>query len=127
MKWVGPKLEPIVVTSDLKKDLILKRLNLFGMSLQNKRTLSLLIISYETGANYIEELRKHHYGLLVCDEAHRLKNPKTKVPPAPLAPPFGVSSSRVSPSARWARTGCCCAAFAPRGVSLSRAAPRLCC
>ena len=44
-----------------------------------KQRSSLLIISYESAHIYIEELLKHNFDLVVCDEAHRLKNQKTKV------------------------------------------------
>ena len=37
----------------------------------------LLIISYETAKLNVEQLMRCEYGLIVCDEAHRLKNPKT--------------------------------------------------
>ena len=35
-----------------------------------------LIVSYEMASKYIETIRKAEVGLLICDEAHRLKNSK---------------------------------------------------
>ena len=36
-------------------------------------------MSYETAAIHVDLLKTHKYGLIVCDEAHRLKNPRTKL------------------------------------------------
>ena len=75
-KWLGDKLKPTVVTSDMKKDKITSLLKSF----HNERQPGLLLISYETLLGNLELMRaKNPYGVIVCDEAHRLKNTETKV------------------------------------------------
>lgn len=74
-KWLGANLlRVITVTSDLGKDGIAKRLKTFKAIGR-----ALLVISYETAKNYISTMMEISYGILVCDEAHRLKNPKTEL------------------------------------------------
>ena len=79
-RWLPKMLEPVVLTSDAKKDLVQMRLQSF-LSASGRRSGkgALLIISYETASIHIETLRRGAFGLIVCDEAHRLKNPKTKL------------------------------------------------
>lgn len=48
---------------------------------------ALLIISYETASIHCDTLMKAPYELIVCDEAHKLKNPKTKACALSFAPP----------------------------------------
>lgn len=44
---------------------------------QGQKGNALLLISYETLQRNIDLMKKSKYGLLICDEAHRLKNPTT--------------------------------------------------
>ena len=75
-KWLGDKLKPTVVTSDMKKDKIASLLKSF----HNERAPGLLLISYETLLGHLALMKtKNPYGVIVCDEAHRLKNTETKV------------------------------------------------
>jgi DNA repair and recombination RAD54-like protein len=75
-KWLGDKIKPTVVTSDMKKDKISSLLKSF----QNERAPGLLLISYETLLGNLALMKaKNPYGVIVCDEAHRLKNTETKV------------------------------------------------
>ena len=76
-KWLEKRLQPTVVTSDLKKEDMKRRIA--GWKMNKRAALGLLIMSYESASLLIPELKTHSIGLLVCDEAHRLKNPATKV------------------------------------------------
>ena len=73
-KWLGDKIIPTVVTSDMKKEKIETRLRGF---IQSKNA-GLLLASYETLSGNLELMKKREIGVLVCDEAHRLKNVETK-------------------------------------------------
>jgi len=74
-KWtegLPRKLNLTVLTSDMKDDIEAKL-----MSFRALRTARLLILSYDTARLHVETLRTIPLGLLVCDEAHKLKNLKT--------------------------------------------------
>ena len=73
-KWLGDKLIPTVVMSDMKKEKIETRLRGFIQS----RNAGLLLASYETLSGNLELMKQREIGVLVCDEAHRLKNVETK-------------------------------------------------
>ena len=65
-KWLGDKIKPTVVTSDMKKDKISSLLKSF----QNERAPGLLLISYETLLGNLALMKaKNPYGVIVCDEA----------------------------------------------------------
>ena len=74
-KWLDGRLEPTVVTSDVKRETVERRLRAF----QARRHLALLLISYESMLSNAELMLRGEYGLVVCDEAHRLKNSETQV------------------------------------------------
>ncbi|XP_066913297.1 DNA repair and recombination protein RAD54B-like [Clytia hemisphaerica] len=68
-KWLGSeRLNPFVVSSTNRVDEFLLRPN-------NQ----VMIISYEMVTRCIEDIRKVAFDLLVCDEAHRLKNTNVKI------------------------------------------------
>ena len=74
-KWtegLPRKLNLTVLTSDMKDDIEAKL-----VSFRALRTARLLILSYDTARLHVETLRTIPLGLLVCDEAHKLKNLKT--------------------------------------------------
>jgi len=75
-KWLGgdlPKMQMLVVSSESSKATIESNLRGF----QSRRGGCLLILSYDTARIYRALLQPVHFGLLVCDEAHKLKNKKT--------------------------------------------------
>ena len=75
-KWcegLRHKMRPTVVTSDMKKEDIGSMLKVY----RDNRAAKLLLISYDTAKIFSELLQGTPIGLLVCDEAHKLKNPKT--------------------------------------------------
>uniref|UniRef100_A0A7S3APU5 DNA repair and recombination protein RAD54-like n=1 Tax=Haptolina ericina TaxID=156174 RepID=A0A7S3APU5_9EUKA len=66
-----------VIMSSMSSEKQTQQINSFQVAKAN----GLLILSYETLSRNIEHLKRkgpyQPYGLLVCDEAHRLKNPET--------------------------------------------------
>ena len=61
-KWLGDKLKPTVVTSDMKKDKIASLLKSF----HNERLPGLLLISYETLLGRLALMKaKNPYGVIV--------------------------------------------------------------
>lgn len=68
LKWLGrERLTPFVIDNIKKPDQFLKQLHK-----------SVMIISYERFVKYIEDIEKIQFQLIVCDEAHRLKNANIK-------------------------------------------------
>lgn len=70
--------------------------SLFSQEFINSPLYPIMIISYEMFLRSAEEVRNIKFGLVICDEAHRLKNttiktatvsPGTSFPPPPPPPP----------------------------------------
>ena len=71
VKWLGKtRCDPIVITKQGKEAKGLVEDFTHGSA----RVRPVMIISYEMTTKYIDVIRKADVGLLVCDEAHRLKN-----------------------------------------------------
>jgi DNA repair and recombination RAD54-like protein len=73
-KWVGDRIKPLALADTTREKAILD----IGTFL-NSRTYPVLIISYETFRIHAERFRGRNDAcdLLICDEAHRLKNERT--------------------------------------------------
>ncbi|PWA01918.1 hypothetical protein BB558_001946 [Smittium angustum] len=75
VKWIGSiRLTPLTCDNKGSKDKVEKELRNFVVSKGRMNMKPVLIISYETLRMYTPILKKGNYGLLLCDEGHRLKN-----------------------------------------------------
>ncbi|XP_053992160.1 uncharacterized protein LOC128883627 isoform X4 [Hylaeus volcanicus] len=90
-KWLGDKCKYTVITSS-SKDHVVSTYKCFQYDYQviaffftfaniNKKSFQsrILITSYESLRLYSEHLHGCHVDMVICDEAHRLKNEKTKI------------------------------------------------
>src|SRR5690606_22656895 len=72
--WLGKeRLKPVWIGEDSKKETKLKIENFC-----NSQVSPLIIISYEQLRLNVDILSKVKFGLMICDEGHRLKNPFSK-------------------------------------------------
>ena len=71
IKWLSKiRCDPIAITKHGKEAKALVEDFTYGSS----KVRPVMIISYEMAVKYIDLIRKADVGLLICDEAHRLKN-----------------------------------------------------
>eukprot|EP01129_Flabellula_baltica_P011803 TRINITY_DN5226_c0_g1_i1.p1 TRINITY_DN5226_c0_g1~~TRINITY_DN5226_c0_g1_i1.p1 ORF type:complete len:771 (-),score=153.12 TRINITY_DN5226_c0_g1_i1:7-2319(-) len=71
-KWLKLKAECVMI-SDQSKSNTIKILDHFQSIYK-----PILIMSYEQCRIHIERLKKINFGLMICDEGHRLRNPSSK-------------------------------------------------
>lgn len=74
-KWLGRERMAPVVISEIPKAQAAELIRRFKDAVDEK----LLIISYEQLRIHLELLKQISFGLVVCDEGHRLKNPSSKL------------------------------------------------
>ncbi|CAG8763208.1 19256_t:CDS:10, partial [Cetraspora pellucida] len=80
VKWLGPiRLKALVMDSKGKKENLVKELRHYAGAKGKMIVQPVLIISYETLRVNITELKTTHFGLLLCDEGHRLKNSSSQL------------------------------------------------
>ncbi|KAI8867327.1 hypothetical protein GQ42DRAFT_164865 [Ramicandelaber brevisporus] len=75
-KWLGPQLfiQPLACDGKSKPEKLNEDLKRFSNAQGRANIHKVLIISYETLRLHIDILGKGQYGLMLCDEGHRLKN-----------------------------------------------------
>ncbi|CAG8726542.1 4172_t:CDS:10, partial [Dentiscutata erythropus] len=79
VKWLGPiKLRALVMDSKGKKENLIRELRQY-VGAKGKIIQPVLIISYETLRINISELKTTQFGLLLCDEGHKLKNSNSQL------------------------------------------------
>lgn len=74
-KWLGHKAPHTLTLGSIEPLEAMRRVGMFRA--QSRASGMVLILSYEMARKYIDELLGADVGLLICDEAHRLKNDKT--------------------------------------------------
>lgn len=74
-KWLGRERMAPVAISELPKKEAIEILKRFKDTIDQK----LLIISYEQVRIHLDLLKNISFGIVVCDEGHRLKNPSSKL------------------------------------------------
>ena len=75
MKWLGPNaINPLAIDGTKNKTEIVKEIRQWVSAHGRAIVRPVIIVSYETLRSLTEELGNAPIGLLLCDEAHRLKN-----------------------------------------------------
>lgn len=74
-KWLGRERMAPVAISEIPKSQAAELIRRFKDAVDQK----LLIISYEQLRIHLELLKQITFGIMVCDEGHRLKNPSSKL------------------------------------------------
>jgi len=74
-KWLGRERMAPLIISELQKPKAVELLKRFADSVDQK----LLILSYEQLRIHLELLKSISFGIVICDEGHRLKNPASKL------------------------------------------------
>ncbi|RIB22309.1 DNA repair protein, SNF2 family [Gigaspora rosea] len=79
-KWLGPiRLKALVMDSKGKKENLIRELRKYAGAKGKLIFQPVLIVSYETLRINISELKTTQFGLLLCDEGHRLKNSNSQL------------------------------------------------
>ena len=74
VKWIGEGVVNVVALAESSKDAVLRGIRKYVLEPQ----VQVLVISYETFRRYANRIYPRDCDLLVCDEAHRLKNAETE-------------------------------------------------
>jgi DNA repair and recombination RAD54-like protein len=74
VKWLGPGAVNVKALADANKDVIEAGIRDYC---NDMRGVQVLVISYDAFRRHVRQLVKRDTDLLVCDEAHRLKNAET--------------------------------------------------
>jgi len=74
-KWLKTKAPHVLTLGSIEPVEAMRRVGMFKT--QSRSTGMVLVLSYEMARKYIDDLVQANPGLLICDEAHRLKNDKT--------------------------------------------------
>ncbi|CAG8788164.1 17954_t:CDS:10, partial [Gigaspora margarita] len=79
-KWLGPiRLKALVMDSKGKKENLIRELRKYAGAKGKLIFQPVLIVSYDTLRININELKTTQFGLLLCDEGHKLKNSNSQV------------------------------------------------
>jgi DNA repair and recombination RAD54-like protein len=79
VKWLGKDAcTPFAIDGKATKTELTSQLKQWAIASGRSVVRPVIIVSYETLRLYCEELRDIPFGLLLCDEGHRLKNPDSQ-------------------------------------------------
>lgn len=75
VKWIGPGVVNVVALSESNKDAVEHGIEKYVSADQG---IQVMVVSYDTFRRHVRRIKRRDCDLLVCDEAHRLKNRETE-------------------------------------------------
>jgi DNA repair and recombination RAD54-like protein len=75
IKWLGPEaIQPFTIDGKATKEQLQQQLGQWAIASGRTVTRPVIIVSYETLRLNVDSLKGTKFGLMLCDEGHRLKN-----------------------------------------------------